>query len=191
MSAETKIEWRAAVLEARRSTSPSDRATEDRAIEHHVCAAVAPGTTVCAYVPTRLEPGTVDLLDAIRGIAGRVLLPVTGEPGPLQWAEFTGSGHLLPAARGLREPSGPRLDAHELFLADVVFVPALAVDRRGVRLGRGAGYYDRTLHAAGPETRLVTIVRDTELVDHLPEDPHDIRMGWAITPTLGLRSLEE
>ena len=70
--------------------------------------------------------------------------------------------------------------------AELILVPALAVDRRGVRLGRGAGYYDRTLGAAGPNARLVAVVRDDELVDRLPEEPHDLRMGWALTPLGGL-----
>ena len=46
-----------------------------------------------------------------------------------------------------------------------MLVPALAVDRRGVRLGRGAGFYDRSLPLAAPAARLVAVVRDDELVD--------------------------
>ncbi|WP_307846232.1 5-formyltetrahydrofolate cyclo-ligase, partial [Rhodococcus sp. CX] len=69
--------------------------------------------------------------------------------------------------------------------------PALAVDRRGVRLGRGAGFYDRTLHLADPSARLIAVVRDEELVDELPEDPHDIRMTHALTPSGGLTALVE
>lgn len=189
MGAYTKDEWRNRVLTARRSASADVRAGEDRALQHHVMSAVRPGTTVCAYVPTRLEPGTSDLLDSVRGVAGRVLLPVTGEEGPLKWAEYTGGDHLVPADHGLREPSGPTFEADELSTAETIFVPALAVDRRGVRLGRGAGYYDRSLVLARPGARLITIVRDSEFVDELPEDPHDIRIGWVITPSTGLRRL--
>ena len=59
--------------------------------------------------------------------------------------------------------------------ATVVFVPALAVDRAGVRLGRGAGFYDRSLPLAAPAARLVAVVRDDELVDEVPAEPHDVR----------------
>jgi 5-formyltetrahydrofolate cyclo-ligase len=71
----------------------------------------------------------------------------------------------------------------------VVFVPALAVDRAGVRLGRGAGFYDRTLPLARAATRLVAVVRDDELVDQIPAEPHDVPMTHALTPRRGLVEL--
>jgi 5-formyltetrahydrofolate cyclo-ligase len=73
--------------------------------------------------------------------------------------------------------------------AAVVFVPALAVDRAGVRLGRGAGFYDRTLPLARSSALLVAMVRDDELVDEIPAEPHDIPMTHALTPRQGLVAL--
>ncbi len=70
-----------------------------------------------------------------------------------------------------------------------MLVPALAVDRGGVRLGRGAGFYDRTLPLADPDALLVAVVRDEEIVDHLPAEPHDVRMTHALTPAAGLIAL--
>ena len=54
-----------------------------------------------------------------------------------------------------------------------MLVPALAVDRRGMRIGKGAGYYDRSLPLAGPGVPLVAVVYDEELVDRLPAERHD------------------
>ncbi|MGW4356722.1 5-formyltetrahydrofolate cyclo-ligase, partial [Nocardia sp. NPDC004582] len=148
------------------------------------------GGWVCAYVPVGAEPGSLALLDALRAAGARVLLPVTGEPGPLTWAEYTGPGGLRRGRFGLREPDGdPVTDG--ISAASTILVPALAVDRRGVRLGRGAGYYDRSLNAARADARLIAVVRDDELVDRLPEEPHDHRMGWALTPFGGLHRLED
>ena len=73
--------------------------------------------------------------------------------------------------------------------ATVVLVPALAVDRSGVRLGRGAGFYDRSLALADPAARLVAVVRDDELVDAIPSGPHDVQMTHALTPRQGLVEL--
>src|SRR4029077_10013888 len=67
--------------------------------------------------------------------------------------------------------------------------PALAVDGAGVRLGRGAGFYDRSLPLAAPTARLVAVVRDDELVDRLPAEPHEVRMTHALTPNGGLVAL--
>lgn len=144
---------------------------------------------VCAYVPVRGEPGSTAMLDALRTAGARVLLPVTGPPGPLNWAEYTGTDSLRPARFGLLEPTGEVLSATAVGWAELILVPALAVDRRGVRLGRGAGYYDRTLAAARADARLIAVVRDDELVERLPEQPHDLHMGWALTPHSGLQQL--
>ncbi|MEU0539463.1 5-formyltetrahydrofolate cyclo-ligase [Nocardia sp. NPDC005978] len=143
---------------------------------------------ICAYVPVGGEPGSAAMLDALRAGGARVLLPVTGDPGALEWAEYTGAAGLVRGRFGLREPNGDRIpDA--IGLARVVLVPAVAVDRRGVRLGRGAGYYDRSLGACRADVRLVAVVRDDEVVAELPEEAHDHRMGWALTPFGGLRRL--
>lgn len=143
---------------------------------------------ICAYVPVGGEPGSVAMLDALRAGGARVLLPVTGEPGALAWAEYTGEEALRRGRFGLREPSGAIVTGG-IERARVVLVPAVAVDRRGVRLGRGAGYYDRSLGACRAGVRLVAVVRDDEVVAELPEEAHDHRMGWALTPFGGLRRL--
>ncbi|MFC8045937.1 5-formyltetrahydrofolate cyclo-ligase [Nocardia sp. NPDC057353] len=144
---------------------------------------------VAAYVPVRGEPGDLRMLDALIRAGAEVLLPVTGEPGALSWAAYTGAAHLVRRRFGLREPDGPVLPPAALAGAGVVLIPALAVDRRGVRLGRGAGYYDRSLDLAAPGARLIAVVRDAELVPVLPEEPHDHRVGWALTPAAGLTRL--
>lgn len=130
---------------------------------------------VAAYVPVGSEPGSMELVDAL---GPRVLLPVTPpEPGPLDWAW---SGSLAPGPFGLLEPTGPRLGSDALASVDTVLLPALGVSRAGVRLGRGAGYYDRSL-VAGP--RLIAVVYDHELVDFLPSETTDVPVDAALTPS--------
>ena len=58
-----------------------------------------------------------------------------------------------------------------------------------VRLGRGAGFYDRSLGERNARARLVAVVRDDEVLDELPAEPHDVRMTHAITPHGGLIAL--
>ena len=106
----------------------------------------------------------------------------------MQWGQYL-PGQLVPARLGLQEPQKPWLPAEAVADATVVFVPALAVDRAGVRLGRGAGFYDRTLPLALPSARLVAVVRDDELVDEIPAEPHDVPMTHALTPGQGLVAL--
>lgn len=121
------------------------------------------------------------------------MLPVIPtERGPLDWAEYTGpsslAGGVFPQ---VLEPTGPRLGPNAIAEAEVVLVPALAVDRRGARLGKGAGYYDRSLPLASPGARFVAVVRDPEFVDRLPAEPHDVRMHAVLTPGRGVIDLPD
>ncbi|MBF6215258.1 5-formyltetrahydrofolate cyclo-ligase [Nocardia puris] len=183
-----KHAWRAEIL-TRRSAVPAEERARDAAGLAETVAGLDVPEWVCAYVPVGSEPGSIAMLDALRAGGARVLLPLTGGKEPLDWAEYTGERDLRPAKYGLREPAGPRLGSDAVGKAGLILIPALAVDRRGVRLGRGAGHYDRTLGAARPDALLVAVVRDDELVESLPEEPHDLRMGWALTPRGGLRWL--
>ncbi|WP_036436578.1 5-formyltetrahydrofolate cyclo-ligase [Mycobacterium sp. URHB0044] len=195
MDRTTKAEFRRTVLAARRLTSPEQRRAEADALREHLPALVCAGQTVCAYVPVGSEPGSPAMLDALVALGTRVLLPVAredeaGVPQPLQWGEYR-SDTLVDAPFSLREPAQPFLDAETVAAAAVILVPALAVDLAGVRLGRGAGFYDRSLGWADPAAKLVAVVRDDELVDWLPGEEHDVRMTHALTPARGLVTLGE
>jgi 5-formyltetrahydrofolate cyclo-ligase len=181
------------MLSARRLLAPSVREAEAGALAQHISLLTNGGGTVCAYLPVGPEPGSIELLDALRDAGARVLLPVTatsadGVPLPLLWGVYR-PGELVAARYGLSEPGGPRLPAETLSEASLVIVPALAVDRHGGRLGRGAGYYDRSLPFRDPKARLVAVIRDDELVDELPVEPHDVRMTDAVMPAAGVISL--
>ena len=193
MATAGKAALRQRLLAARRSVSDGARADEARSLADHVNAVVDSGGTVCAYVPVGAEPGSIEMLDVLLQRANRVLLPVartTADDSPvaLQWGEYR-PGQLVAARFGLLEPAGPWLPATALADAGVVLVPALAVDRTGVRLGRGRGFYDRTLVSRNPHARLVAVIRDDELLDELPHEPHDVPMTHALTPGRGLVEL--
>ena len=182
----TKAELRTAILMARREVPPHQHALEARALAVHLSAIIDDAATVCAYVPVGSEPGSLEEIDSLHRRGVRVLLPVArSDVEGLQWGEYR-PGELVTAPFGLREPAPPWLDADAIADASVILVPALAVDRRGVRLGRGAGFYDRALPLADPAARLIAVVRDDELVDALPAEPHDVRVTHALTPTGGL-----
>ncbi|GAA3576369.1 5-formyltetrahydrofolate cyclo-ligase [Amycolatopsis ultiminotia] len=176
----SKAEWRTRILHARAEVPPEQHARE--AADLASAARAVQAETVCAYLPFGTEPGRISLVEALAGTGARVLLPVIQDTsGPLDWAVYTGPDELAPGRlRGILEPSGPRLGVTAVGAAEVILVPALAVDRRGVRLGRGAGHYDRSLVSATAD--LLAVVRAEELVDRLPGEPHDVPMSAALTP---------
>ncbi|MEE1755835.1 5-formyltetrahydrofolate cyclo-ligase [Streptomyces sp. SP18CS02] len=146
--------------------------------------------TVAAYVSVGSEPGTRALLDALRARGVRVLLPVLLPDNDLDWAAYEGPERLVRAGRGLLEPSGPRLGVDAVVGADAVLLPGLAVDARGMRLGRGGGSYDRVLARlarAGADPALVVLLYADEVVERVPEEPHDHPVHAAVTPRATLR----
>ena len=141
-----------------------------------------------AHVPEETEPGHGRIPAAFTQLGARVLLPVVPPSGSeLAWAVDT--GRLTPGRHGVLEPMGPRLGPTAIGTADVVVLPALGVDRRGVRLGRGGGYYDRALLHVRPAAVLVAVVFDDEFVDELPVEPHDRRVTAVVTPSGGWQAL--
>ncbi|MGH3776771.1 MAG: 5-formyltetrahydrofolate cyclo-ligase [Pseudonocardiaceae bacterium] len=192
-----KWEWRRRISAARRAVPVAVREAEAAALAAVRLPLGLPGT-VCAYWPVGAEPGSPALLDGLVRRGCQVLLPVVGTPvdgvaaglaAPLDWAEYTGAESLRVGPLGLYEPAGPQLGCAAIATAVLVLVPALAVDRHGVRLGRGGGYYDRTLPLAAPGTPLVAIVRDDEVLASLPAQPHDVPVSAALTPRRGLLPL--
>ncbi|MEV6313800.1 5-formyltetrahydrofolate cyclo-ligase [Streptomyces sp. NPDC051776] len=149
---------------------------------------LAEARTVAAYVSVGREPGTRALLDALRARGTRVLLPVLLEDNDLDWGVYEGADRLAAARRGLLEPEGGRLGQEAITTADAVLLPGLAVDERGLRLGRGGGSYDRVLarlERAGADPALVVLLHDGELLGagEVPAEAHDRPVHAAVTPS--------
>jgi 5-formyltetrahydrofolate cyclo-ligase len=129
---------------------------------------------IATYLPFGTEPGAhlprplPEILTAPHG----VLVPELLENNDLDWREW-------------RDPDG-RLGVNAISRADLVIVPALAVDETGVRLGRGGGSYDRALARVRPGVPVVALLHDGELAHTLPAQPHDRRVSAVITPTGGM-----
>ncbi|MEE1759599.1 5-formyltetrahydrofolate cyclo-ligase [Streptomyces sp. SP18BB07] len=151
---------------------------------------LARARTVAAYVSVGSEPGTLALLDALRARGARVLLPVLLPDNDLDWGVYAGEASLARVRHGgrmeLLEPAGERLGPDAVTTADVVLLPGLAVDARGMRLGRGGGSYDRVLarlDRAGADPALLVLLYDTEVLDRVPEEPHDRPVHAVVTPS--------
>ncbi|MFC4942023.1 5-formyltetrahydrofolate cyclo-ligase [Pseudonocardia sp. GCM10023141] len=186
-----KDEWRRRLVAARRALPPQVHAARARALTAGAVelAATVDGP-VCAYLPIGTEPGSPALVEVLRAAGHEVVLPVVPQlPGPLDWARFEGVDALVAGPLRLRQPAGARLGPAMIERAGLVLVPALAADRGGARLGRGGGFYDRTLPLAAPATPLVVLLNDDELVSELPAEPHDHRVSAALLADAGFTTL--
>ncbi|MCP3758768.1 5-formyltetrahydrofolate cyclo-ligase [Streptomyces sp. TBY4] len=191
-----KAELRRQLLAARRALSAETLSTAAGALSRSALRLpeLSSARTVAAYVSIGSEPGTHELLDALRASGTRVLLPVLLPDNDLDWAAYEGPESLAEAAHPgkmrLLEPAGPRLGPDAVTGADAVLLPGLAVDRRGMRLGRGGGSYDRVLERlerAGVHPALVVLLYDDEVVARVPEEPHDHPVHAVATPSGVLR----
>jgi 5-formyltetrahydrofolate cyclo-ligase len=143
---------------------------------------------VAVYASLPDEPGTGELRRGLRALGVRVLLPVVLEGTELpilDWALDT--AELRPTGvLNLLEPTGERLGPDAIAQADVLLIPALAVDTTGLRLGRGRGYYDAALSRLEGPAPVFALVYDDELLDArscpVPAEPHDRRVDGVLTP---------
>jgi 5-formyltetrahydrofolate cyclo-ligase len=168
--------------------SDSERAAAGRLIRDQVLEMpeVSAAGTVAAYYSAGTEPDTHSLVFALWKRGSYVVLPVLLPDGDLDWASYEGPDSLAPGPRGLLQPVEPVRGPGTVARADVVLVPALAVDVSGNRLGRGGGSYDRALARVGGQVPTIGLIYDGELVPSVPTEPHDRAVRAVVRPAHGI-----
>jgi 5-formyltetrahydrofolate cyclo-ligase len=195
-----KVSWRDHLIRRRRSREPSEIVAARQRITAHLLPLASPGIVICAYLPLPTEPLDLDLIARSVEKGAVVLVPVASPSTSLDWCRWDADLELRRSSFGIAEPAGVRLGPAAIGEADLVLVPALAVDRHGHRLGRGGGHYDRSLALLpqdsdggfGPARRtprLIAVVFDDEVVDDLPHDALDRPVTEVVTPSNGIRPL--
>src|SRR5215470_13166211 len=186
-----KAALRRRVLSARAGLSAQQRAAAEQALRDAVLGLpqAQMAGTAAVYYSIGSEPGTHGLVYALWKSGTYVLLPRLRPDMDLDWASYEGPDSLRAGPRGLTEPTEPSRGVAAVSRADLVIVPALAVDHRGMRLGRGGGSYDRALARVGPQVPTIALLYDTELVGEVPAAAHDQRVRLAACPATGITSL--
>lgn len=175
---------RASARAARRALVGPDREWAQAAVCDHVVALLSahrPGT-VAWYLATDGEVDLSGALDRTRGAGWRPHLPVVGPARSMAFAPWDDGAELVPNRYGVPEPGVPPA-AHVAAIAlDVVLLPCVAVDRRGHRLGFGAGYYDRALAGSHPGRPLLAgVAFDVQVVEEVPARPWDVPLQALVT----------
>ena len=185
--AESKARVRSEVRAARSARSQAERTAAAEAIAEQCLTLLPEGPVgVSAYLSLPTEPGTDPLLERLHTRGDRVLVPrIDGRS--LDWIALQPDSELSRGPMGIREPVGPAVAGDVLTSLAVLFLPGLSVDRDGVRLGQGGGYYDAALagipaHADGGPLRAIVLF-DEDLRDEVPHDERDARVDCAVTPS--------
>lgn len=175
---------RVAARERRALVSPSERAARERAITARLLAThvITRAHRVGVYLALGNEPETRGFIAALWSRDIDVYVPRVTSDLHFEWMALGPDTSLTPGRFGIDEPpvreSGPaRIRTTDL---DVVVAPALAVDHSGLRLGRGAGYFDRAL--AGATSPIIAVVYDEDIVADLPREEHDVPVDLIISP---------
>jgi 5-formyltetrahydrofolate cyclo-ligase len=183
ISSPSKRVTRRALLARRDALSTAERAAKSRTIAEAADALLgelaAPGDGVGLYAAkgSEVDTAAVDAAARARGLV--VAYPRVIGDGVALAFHAARLDELVPAGFGLREPprGAPAIELPEL---RVFFVPGLAFDRAGGRVGWGRGHYDATL-AAAPGARRVGLAFDVQIVDRVPSDAHDVPMHVILT----------
>jgi 5-formyltetrahydrofolate cyclo-ligase len=145
-----------------------------------------PGTVVSGFWPIRTEADIRPAMFAMRERGARLSLPIVLDRTTIVFRELVRGAPLVDTGFGTAGPG----DEAEILDPQIMMVPLAAFDRRGHRIGYGAGHYDRAiakLHDKRISPRLIGVAFDCQEVPLVPNEWHDIMLSDVLTET-GLRS---
>jgi 5-formyltetrahydrofolate cyclo-ligase len=142
--------------------------------------AIEPGAVVSGFMPMKSEINPIPLMRKLADAGATLALPVVAGKGkPLIMRAWRLGEPLASGVWGIREP---KPDAPEVF-PDILIVPLLAFDRRGHRIGYGAGYFDMTIAALRASKPVVAagIAFAAQEIAEVPTTPRDARLDLVLT----------
>ncbi len=174
-------EEKAALRKAMRSLpEPRERLVEGEAAASHLLnwPVFSSAGTIGCYMSMSWEIDTLPVLNAVLQAGKTLALPRTYEKGKMEFRRVSDPAFLQPGRLSIPEPT----DEAEVIPPEdlsLLLIPALAVDKKGHRLGQGAGYYDRYL----PKTSctLAALVLSRQVVPSVPCGDRDYLVQWIIT----------
>ena len=175
---------RAELRERRRTLTTPERGKVNLAVTSHLIE-LTTGlgvSSIAAYLSTPDEPSTREFLNWACDSGVRVLLPISRPDGLLDWAPYDGKDEdedLL----GMPTPTTELLSPLAINDVDLIIVPAASVDRTGMRMGWGRGYFDKTLGSMERCPPVYAVIFDSEFVDTVPSEVHDQPVNGVVTPS--------
>jgi 5-formyltetrahydrofolate cyclo-ligase len=175
----TKAELRALGLAHRAEMTEAERREGSAQAVALIVPLLRPSETVSLFWPMRGEIDPRGLIDHITAAGGKTAMPVV-EKRRMFFRAFSGEDCLEDGPFGTRHP-GPKQPVVD---PDLIVAPLAVFDRRGGRIGYGAGYYDNAigdLKARGRAVRVVGIAFACQEVDEVPVEPHDAPLDMIAT----------
>jgi 5-formyltetrahydrofolate cyclo-ligase len=181
---EVKVRLRQELKSSRDSLSPAQREVAAMAAEAKIIHLPEwqNAKVVCLYASFQGELPTTQLLQNLLRSEKRCVLPKVNLEGQPELYEIKSFQDLELSSLEILEPkiNCPRINPTQI---DFFLVPGIGFDRRGNRLGHGAGFYDRLLAQANPKAFLLGYGYDFQVVDAIPHEAHDMVMHAMATPS--------
>lgn len=166
----------------RAKRTPIELATAGAKFAQHDWDALATGPIVACYASWDVEPSTTELRVSLAHQGKQVYLPIIQPGNQMAWGldqpPYSQNGF------GISEPA---ISEFDLGTANAIILPAMCADETGMRLGRGAGYFDRamanipTYQAGGPIR--IALLFDDEILPQVPSEEFDAGVDLIVTPT--------
>lgn len=175
---------RAELRERRRTMTSTERERTSSLICAHLrdLATGLDARIIAAYLPANDEPNIRPFLAWADSQRIRLLFPISRDDGLLDWTAGEGEAER-DGLFGMPEPTGELLAPNAIDDVDLIIVPAASVDRTGMRMGWGRGYFDRTLGSMEGCPPVYAVIFDRELVDTVPREIHDRAVDGVVTPS--------
>lgn len=182
---QAKAALRKAVLERRDATDAPSRSRDSHTITQKLRAlpAYRAARIVAAYASFGSEFDTSEFLATVLADGKQLVLPrINRAERALELRHVVDMGaDLEPGIWGIREPA-QRCPILPPAKVEFMLVPGVAFTAQGARLGYGGGFYDRLLLSLGRRAARVAAAFQLQVVDQLPEGPHDQRVDAIVTP---------
>ena len=182
MSAQDKQELRVQIAQMRAKKPESELLSAGVGIANHDWASLITGESIACYSSCAAEPRTNELRTKLTGLGKKIFLPIIRPDTQMLWGI-----DKPPYSQNKFGISEPQVSQFDLRRASAIILPAMCADESGIRLGRGAGYFDRALadvpsfQSGGPIR--IALIFDEEFLASVPSDENDELVDLLVTPT--------
>ncbi|HRU55501.1 MAG TPA: 5-formyltetrahydrofolate cyclo-ligase [Candidatus Sumerlaeia bacterium] len=139
--------------------------------------------TVMTYLSIKGEVETLEFAREVLKRKKRLVVPkVQTHPKTLLACEInTLEEGLSPSRYGILEPVNALIRQVDPYEIELHVIPGLAFDKKGHRLGRGGGYYDRFLSDISPNAMTVGVCYECQFLESVPCDSKDVPVRCVVT----------
>ena len=176
----TKAKLRSKILDRLRTQEDEERKRKSRVIKERLfkTRVFKKAKTVMFYSAFGGEVNTDEMIKEALKLGKRIAMPICKKNRIIKACLFGDKTHLARGPYGILEPV--KEECLNLKFLDLAIVPGLAFDRRGNRLGRGKGYYDRFLKKLTSKTASIGLAFDFQILPKIPAAKHDVRVDRVI-----------